>query len=239
MNSNFHYEQQGIAMTCRSFEEYVSMFLLEESILAKETILDIASGGSSFTAEATSKGCRAKALDPLYTLSKSEMAEHGKQEIEVSTEKLSKMRHLFDWNYYGNLNKHRERRERSLETFLADYERGKEEGRYVKAMLPRTPFEEDSFSLILCSHFLFLYEEQFDYEFHEKAILELIRICSKGGEIKLYPLLNLKAKSYSYLSKLMLTLQNGRSQYEVIVELVDTPFQFLPGATQLLSIKKE
>ena len=45
-------------------------------------------------------------------------------------------------------------RMQAMELFLADYDRGKAEGRYVTAELPLLPFEDCSFDLAVCSHFL-------------------------------------------------------------------------------------
>ena len=52
----------------------------------------------------------------------------------------------------------------AMRRFLADFARGKCEGRYLDASLPDLPFEDNGFDLALSSHFLFLYSEQFDYE---------------------------------------------------------------------------
>jgi hypothetical protein len=43
----------------------------------------------------------------------------------------------------------------AMQTFLADYEQGKAEGRYVAGEVPYLPFKYGSFDLALCSHFLF------------------------------------------------------------------------------------
>jgi hypothetical protein len=46
----------------------------------------------------------------------------------------------------------------AMERFLADYEAGRREGRYVPHALPdRTPYADDAFDLGLSSHFLVLY----------------------------------------------------------------------------------
>jgi hypothetical protein len=65
MEKNNFYEQLGVAMTCRSFAEYERMFDLVKSDLQKGSILDIASGASSFTAMARRHGYEAFAVDPL------------------------------------------------------------------------------------------------------------------------------------------------------------------------------
>ncbi len=46
------YEQIGVAMTCRSYEEYERMFACDFGGSKLGAILDIAGGASSFTADA-------------------------------------------------------------------------------------------------------------------------------------------------------------------------------------------
>jgi hypothetical protein len=232
---NFHYQQEGVAMTCRSFQEYKDMFVLNDELLASGRILDVAGGASSFTAEAHKTGWDAIAVDPTYSQSLEEMALRGKLEIDESTQKIEKMKDLFVWDYYGDTLQHCEGRQKSLQLMLNDYGKENARSRYVTGLLPSLPFSDNSFRLILCSHFLFLYEEQFDLEFHLSALQELIRVCQNGGEIRVFPLFNLQAKPYSHLTELIEKLQN----IKVEVKLLPTDFRFLPDAVTVLSIQKK
>jgi hypothetical protein len=171
------YEQVGVAMTCRSFTEYEKMFVLSEQDLEQGTLLDIAGGAASFTAIARSKGIKAFAVDPLYQKSIEEMAKHGRNEISSVFEKLAKLTTTYDWTFYGTPELHRENRLRALDVFMEDYAKADANETYVASALPNLPFEANSFSLILCSHFLFLYQEQFDYTFHINAVTEMLRVC--------------------------------------------------------------
>jgi hypothetical protein len=229
------YPQKGVAMTCRSFQEYKDMFVLSEELLRSGGILDTAGGASSFTAEAVRRGLQSTAVDPMYSLTLEEMGNRGKQEIEESTEKIAQMKDFFLWNYYGDINKHHAGRHKSLQLMLEDYAKEDAGTRYINASLPALPFADNSFQLILCSHFLFLYEQQFDLDFHLRALHELIRICQKGGEIRIFPLVNLQGKPYSHLKQLTEELQ----QMGMAVEQVHTDFRFLPGASSILRIQKQ
>src|SRR5690606_13286164 len=111
-SSTPEYEQQGVAMTCRSYAEYRSMFALDEDKLADGPILDVAAGASSFVAEANRVGIEAFAVDPLYELAPDEVERKGMLEIEESTAKIDRLRDHFDWTYYGDVAKHRANRER-------------------------------------------------------------------------------------------------------------------------------
>lgn len=228
------YEQIGVAMTCRSFQEYVDMFSLTEENLANGPILDVAAGASSFTASARAKGYTASAVDPLYSLSHGQMKDHGISEIDHSTKQLARISHTFQWNYYKNIEEHRKNREESLEIFLMDYAMDTKKERYQVGQLPHLPFEENQFSLIICSHFLFLYHEQFPYSFHLESIREMVRVLRKGGEIRLYPLVALNREPYPYLDQLRKDLMSEG----LLIDQLPTSFRFMQGANKILRIRK-
>ncbi|MFC3885945.1 hypothetical protein ACFOU2_21700 [Bacillus songklensis] len=112
------YEQIGVAMTCRSYGEYERMFSLEDSLLKRGKILDVAAGASSFVTEANKKGYDAVAIDPLYSLTLEEMTKHGQKEMKTATEKLAKNAHLFVWEDYKDLDHHDQIREQSFQLFF-------------------------------------------------------------------------------------------------------------------------
>jgi hypothetical protein len=228
------YEQQGVAMTCRSFEEYVRMFAINQEVLLKGPILDVAAGASSFVAEASARGYKAIAADPLYELDYDVIAQTGKREIEVSTAKLAKLQEHFDWTYYQNIYNHQSIREASLSRFVQDY-REAGQSRYIAAQLPDLPFPNESIELVLCSHFLFLYGEQFDYDFHKRAVLELLRICRKGGSVLIYPLKTLGFESYPQLTQLLDELSLAGV---VSARVIPSGLPFIPGSMELLALTK-
>ena len=228
------YAQSGVAMTCRSYQEYKEMFMLKEGLLSNGRILDIASGASSFTAELNQKGYEAIAVDPLYTLTSEEMYDLGKKEIKIASQKLSQNENLFIWNDYKSLKHHDEIRERSLNQFIESYREDNNKEKYISATLPFLPFDNDTFSLVFCNHFLFLYREQFDYKFHLDAINEMIRITQKGGSILIYPLVDFKDGIYLHLNKLI----DDISEIGINIKINKTEFRFLPSATNFLTIEK-
>jgi SAM-dependent methyltransferase len=226
------YEQVGVAMTCRSYQEYVDMFQLTPDIMGRGPILDVAAGASSFVAEANARGYDAVAADPLFGLDGQTIYAKGKREIEESTRKLAGIAHTFHWEYYGSLERHRQGRECSLEKFAQSFLDDGQRQSYVPAELPRLPFADGQFALVLCSHFLFLYHQQFDFSFHQQAVTELVRVCRPGGEVRLYPLVGINREPYPHLSELLDALRAEG----VRAEQVPTPFRFLQGATRFLRI---
>ncbi|MEH6930561.1 class I SAM-dependent methyltransferase, partial [Priestia megaterium] len=146
------------------------MFLLKDDFLKKGKILDVAAGASSFVAEANKKGYDAVAVDPLYNLTVEQMTLHGQKEMKEATEKLAKNISFLSWDSYKSLEEHDKIREESFKLFLNHYKENSIEKRFITGTLPNLPFNDETFSLVLCNHFLFLYQEQFDLEFHLQAI---------------------------------------------------------------------
>lgn len=229
------YEQVGVAMTCRSYQEYVDMFSFTEEVLSKGSILDVGAGASSFTAVLCGQGRDAIAVDPLYQMSHAAIEQKGEQEIEESTGKLAGIAHTLDWSYYGSLEKHRQNREAALVQFIQAFRADEPAKRkYVTGLLPDLPFADHQFSLVVGSHFLFLYEQQFDEKFHMDAIKEYLRVCKPGGQIRLFPLVGLDRSPYSKLPQLMEEVH----QLGHTASLRPTSFRFLVGATHYLEIQK-
>ncbi|SFE97865.1 Methyltransferase domain-containing protein [Paenibacillus catalpae] len=226
------YQQVGVAMTCRGFDEYMRMFDLTEKELKLGRVLDVAGGGSSFAADAALRGYDAIAADPRYVLDTNQWIEEAAAEIDTSTAKLDKLRDYFDWSYYGSLEQHREGRLESLRRFREHLHSAEGRSRYIAGSLPGLPFRNDTFSLVLCSHFLFLYAEQFGFEFHKQSILELMRVCKPGGEVRVYPLYSLGWKPFERMDELLAAiLEHGGEP-----ELLPSRLPFIPGSSQYLRI---
>jgi len=66
----------------------------------------------------------------------------------------------------------RRNRVQAIQRFLADYDTGRQMDRYQVGALPKLPFPDRGFDLALCSHFLFLYSDHYDYAFHRASIQE-------------------------------------------------------------------
>ena len=94
--------------------------------------------------------------------------------------KLEEKANLFRWDYYRDKEGHMEHRTAALARFATDYASnymgGSAIGRYVYAELPRLPFADGSFTLVLSSHFLFLYGDRLSPGFHAESLKELARV---------------------------------------------------------------
>lgn len=71
--------------------------------------------------------------------------------------------------------------------------------------LPRLPFPDGQFDLVLSSHFLFTYADRLDLEFHGAALRELHRVARR--EVRVFPLLEQGGRPVpALLSGLLATL---------------------------------
>jgi hypothetical protein len=117
----------------------------------------------------------------------------------------------------------------AMQAFLDDYDLGKRQGRYVAAELPSIAFQDKSFDLAVCSHFLFLYTEHLSEAFHRFAILELCRIAN---EVRIFPLLALDGRTSRYVASIVDDLSGS---WEVSLETV--PYEFQRGGNQMMRVR--
>lgn len=151
-------------------------------------ILGCADGPAAFNAVATRRGAQVVSVDPIYRWSAAAIAERIEATREVVLEQTRRNQAAYRWDRIASVEALWDERRTAMETFLADFEAGRQRQRYVDASLPDLPFPDDAFDLALCSHFLFLYSDHLDLEFHESALIELCRLAT---EVRIFPLLAL------------------------------------------------
>ncbi|MEG3436007.1 SAM-dependent methyltransferase [Pannus brasiliensis CCIBt3594] len=223
-------ELSGVVPFGRSFEEYVRMFQLSERDLQGK-IIGVGDGPASFNATATEKGFSVISIDPIYTFSGAEIRERFDAVVDDIIEQVKATPNDWVWSYHTSPEHLRENRVRALETFLEDYERGKESGRYRVGELPKLGLAEDSFDLALCSHFLFLYSDHYDYDFHLDSIREMLRV---SPEVRIFPLLTLRLQRSPYLDRVV---QDCRTMgYRVSIAPSD--YEFQKGGNEMLRISR-
>ncbi|MDZ7957858.1 MAG: hypothetical protein RMY34_08110 [Aulosira sp. DedQUE10] len=104
--------------------------------------------------------------------------------------------------------------------------------RYLVGELPNLGYQNQEFDIALCSHFLFLYSDHFDYDFHLNSIAEKLRIAQ---EIRIFPLLTLMLKPSPYLDGIVkYYTSNG---YSVEIEKVGYELQL--GGNMMLKISRK
>src|SRR5256885_464343 len=179
-----------VVLLGRSLEEYRRFFALEVEKLRGKAILDVAAGVSSFCAEANRLGLNVTALDSIYDLSGEEIRRRCEPDLDQVTQAIGNLK-TYRWDFYQSPELLRRFRERAYRTFLDDYWTG-QGTRYVSGRLPNLRFRDNQFDLTLVSYLLFVYEDQFDYEFHKRSLLEIMRVTR--SEARLYPIVTFEAR---------------------------------------------
>lgn len=177
----------------RSASEYLTSFGLLPSHdsrphgagLLGRAILDVGAGPASFTAEMHRRGAEIAAVDPLYGCPLENLATHV--QLDYARVSVEAARRLSGDKLRAREALEQDRRA-AAQRFLADYESGFLHNRYVGGALPRLPFLDRSFDLVLCGHVLSGPLSPFSPP-HVDTLLaacrELVRVSA--GEVRIYP----------------------------------------------------
>lgn len=212
----------------RSFEEYVRMFSLTEPDL-QSRILGCGDGPAAFNASLTRQGGQVVSVDPIYRFTAEEIQQRIDDTFVEVVEQTRKNRDSFLWDQIGSVDELGQLRMAAMQTFLEDYQEGRNNGRYRAAELPTLPFREKSFDLALCSHLLFLYSDHLDRDFHLASIRELCRVAK---EVRIFPLVDLKGSPSRHLDSVVATLLNQ----DFAVEQDEVPYEFQKGGNRMLRV---
>jgi len=216
----------------RNLTEYVDMFNLTYDELRNSKILGCGDGPASFNAEVTVQGGSVVSIDPTYQFTTEQIAGRiNEVALEVMAE-VRKKQDDFVWKNIANPDALYDMRMSAMQTFLADFKKGKKEGRYTYEMLPSLSFEDAQFDLALSSHFLFLYSGHLDEQFHIDAIDEMLRVAN---EVRIFPLITLEGKKSSHLDGIIKRLKI--LTYQVIIE--SREYEFQKGGFEMLRIRKK
>ena len=214
----------------RSKTEYELMFALTESDRLK-SIVGIGDGPASFNAEMTAAGYQVTSIDPIYQFTGLEIKSRFDACVDTIIEQVRNTPNNWVWSYHKSPEDLRANRERAISLFLEDYDRGKIEGRYLNAELPKLDFQDKQFQLALCSHFLFLYSEHLSFEFHLESIRELCRIAE---EVRIFPLLNLAQARSPYIDEVCSIL----AKVGISSEIIQVPYELQKGGNQAIIFRQ-
>jgi hypothetical protein len=93
--------------------------------------------------------------------------------------------------------------------------------------LPNLDLADGQFDLALCSHFLFLYSDEFSQEFHVQAVGEMLRVAN---EVRIFPLLNMKGRRSKYV-------EGVAGRFNTTIERVD--YEFQRGGNEMLRVRRK
>lgn len=213
----------------RSYEEYVTMFGLTEADL-KLRILGCGDGPAGFNAELTKRGGTVVSVDPIYAFDAAQIKSRIAETYETVMVQMRKNSSDYMWNVISSVEELGRVRMAAMDTFLSDYETGKNDGRYITGELPSLPFERGTFDIAISSHFLFLYSEHLSADFHLRALREMLRVAR---EVRVFPLLALDGSKSPHVSFVAKRL----AHYAYSVEVKRIPYEFQRGGNEMLVIK--
>jgi len=220
-----------IALYCsgRTFEEYRRYFLLEPQEADWEDSLDVAGGVSSFCAEPNNLRIKVTAFDPIYSLSREEIKERSDPDLN-SVYRTIGLVPTYLWFFCKNPDYMRALRERASAIFFSDFQSHPQH--YVAGELPRLPFADGEFDLILVSYLFFAYQDRFDYGFHRDSILEIMRVMR--GEARIYPTVTFEAQPSEYIPM----LQSDAALQALEFTEIETDFEFLVNSNSYLRVTR-
>jgi hypothetical protein len=214
----------------RNLEEYKAMRLYSDADRNKK-ILGCGDGPASVNKTLTQMDIDIISIDPVYEFTKKQIQKRVKETSSVVSEQLRKNSDDFVWKNIQDVDTLISLRLEAMDEFLEDYEAGKKSGRYQHQELPELSFEDNTFDLAWSSHFLFLYSEHFDLDFHKNAVLEMLRVAK---EVRIFPLLDLHNNKSKHLEPLLALLKENNYSYEI----QKSEYEFQKGAFEMLLIKE-
>jgi hypothetical protein len=214
----------------RNLAEYSAMFCLSDAD-RQLSILGVGDGPASFNAEGTAQGMRIVSVDPLYRLRASEIRERIDATARDIAAQLRGNRDGFVWRHFADVDDLIAARLAAMEQFIADYDTGISQGRYVTGSASDLPFHDNCYDLALCSHLLFLYSERHNLAFHLQALRELTRVAE---EVRVFPLLEMGGDESRHVRAVMMALP----RMGLRVEKVTVPYEFQRGGNQMLRITR-
>lgn len=213
----------------RSYDEYVSMFGLTEADLGLR-ILGCGDGPAAFNSVLTKQGGNVVSVDPIYVFDAEQIRRRISETYETVMAQMRQNQSDYVWEAIPSIEQLGSLRMSAMETFLADFGAGKDEGRYIPGELPSLPFESEKFDIALSSHFLFLYSAHLSAEFHLQALQEMLRVAR---EVRVFPLLALDGNLSPHLD----FVSNHLASHAFNVEVQPVPYEFQRGGNEMLVIK--
>jgi SAM-dependent methyltransferase len=219
-----------VIISSRSYDEYVAMFDLDADDMSG-TVLDCSAGAASFVTVARSHGTKAYAVDPAYAMSREELARAVHDDLQRGSTIAEQHPDRFVWDWFGS----REDRDRMRRTagarFLAALATSPDW--IVAGELPRLPFRDGSFDLVLCSHLLFTWADVLGFDWHRAAVLELARVSRR--EVRVFPtVLQGRGDVVPFWSDLMTALD----EHGLVVDERPVPYRFQVTGERMLAVSR-
>lgn len=176
----------------RTLAEYTQSLALDVRAWRGRDVLDVGGGASSFTAEACARRINAVAVDPAYGAAGGALAACLGLDWVRPVTSVSLTDPAPDCAS-------------AAQRFLADYTVHYVHGRYVSGALPRLPFFDATFDLVICAGLLFGGTARNDFDWHLAACRELVRVSA--DEVRVEPVSGSRSRPSPPLARLRRELQ--------------------------------
>jgi hypothetical protein len=224
------FELKNVVPWGRNLEEYTKIFKLTDSDF-NNRIISFGDGPASFNSELTKLNKTVVSLDPIYQFTKAELNQRIEETKGTVMKQMRMNLEKFVWKNIKNIDELEQIRMNAMSIFVDDYEKGKEQQRYIYHELPnKTKYDNLEFNLGLSSHFLILYS-QLGLDFHIRSISEMLRICK---EIRIFPILNLNASKSEVLEDII-----THFSIEFNVKIESSDYEFQKEGNKMLVIKRK
>ena len=222
------FKYESIVPWGRSYDEYVKMFDLTNDDLNKY-ILGCGDGPASFNSIHTSKMKKCISIDPIYQFTKIQIENKIRDTFNNVIGQTSDNIDKFNWNKIKNVDELLRIRMNAMNVFLNDYENGLKENRYIYAELPKLPFDDNEFDLVISAHFLFFYSDNLSLEFHKNSIKEMLRVAN---EVRIFPIVDVNSNISTHYKEInsWLTTKGISSCLEKV------NYEFQKGGNTMLKI---
>ena len=221
---DFHYKD--IVPWGRSFDEYLDMFNLSEDDLARD-IVGVGDGPASFNTRMHQRGTPIVSVDPIYRYSESELRQRIQDTYADVIAQARQNEDKFVWKRFSSVDELAAVRMQAMDEFCRDFEKGKQQGRYIDASLPDLPVPDQHFDLVLSAHFLFFYSANRDFAFHLNAVRELLRI---GSEVRIFPIVDVNSNPSPFLPPVMDVLETDG----ITCSVERVPYHFQKTGNEML-----
>lgn len=217
-------------ISSRSYDEYVAMFALGDADMSG-TVLDCSAGAASFVTVARANGIRAYAVDPAFALSREDLAAAIRDDLQRGATIAAQHPDRFIWDWYGSRESRDRMRRAAAARFLAAL--ASAPGWLVAAELPRLPFRDRSFDLVLCSHLVFTWADVLGFDWHLAALLDLVRVSRR--EVRVFPtVMQGRGDDVPFWEQLMLALD----EREIRAEQRPVPYRFQVTGDRMLVLSR-
>jgi SAM-dependent methyltransferase len=192
-------------------DDYRDMFDLSPDDINSK-ILEYGCGPSAVNSKQKHMNHQVVSCDPLFVLDKDTLHSKAVMIFAQMAEEVQAKQEQFDFSQSGGFEHLLAERRAGMREFFADYQQGKEEGRYIGITDYHLPFADFTFDLALSSHYLFADLDDQTIEFHLTVIRELARVAK---EVRIFPLIDTEGKTSDFLGPVLLGLQQEQYGVEV------------------------